>query len=79
VSRWHVHLMLTDPDTCDELANATVSLDAGDDNEAEALVRDLLATVSFEVQEIEQADPTPYCSACGPKASCKCGPIAENE
>lgn len=54
--RFHVHLMLTDPDTCDELANATVTLDAGDDNEAEARVRELLATVSFEVQEIEEVE-----------------------
>lgn len=33
----------------------------------------------LDVEEIEEPDPTPYCSACGPKASCKCGPIAENE
>lgn len=79
--RFHVHLMLTDPDSCEEVANATVSLDAEDDNEAEEMVRRLLADVSFEVQEIESADPTPYCSACwAMKAKdCKCGPIARNE
>lgn len=53
--RFHIHLMLTDPDSCEEVANATVSLDAEDDNEAEEMVRRLLADVNFEVQEIEQA------------------------
>lgn len=24
-------------------------------------------------------DPTPYCSHCGPKPNCDCGPIAANE
>ena len=24
-------------------------------------------------------DPTPYCTHCGPRSACDCGPIAENE
>lgn len=24
-------------------------------------------------------DPTPWCSHCGPRSACDCGPIAENE
>lgn len=27
----------------------------------------------------EPDDPTPYCTHCGPRSACDCGPIAENE
>ena len=34
-----------------------------------------------ELGELEDYDPTPWCSACGAMTSkkCDCGPIAENE
>ena len=34
-----------------------------------------------EVDETEEADPSPYCCACGAmrEASCHCGPIADND
>ncbi len=59
--------------------DVTLSVFAGTDEEAQAKAWKLLP--ELDVEEIEEADydPTPYCSACGPKASCKCGPIAENE
>ncbi len=28
---------------------------------------------------IDNYDPTPYCTHCGPKSACDCGPFAEND
>ena len=54
--------------------DVTLTVWAESDEDAQRRAWALLP--ELEVEEIDEDDPTPYCSACGPKASCKCGPIA---
>jgi hypothetical protein len=34
---------------------------------------------AFDKANEIDTDPTPWCSHCGPKSACDCGPIAEND
>lgn len=55
--RFHVHIIVTDPETCEarDIA-ATFTLDAADDDEAQRAVFELLPDLSFDVTEIEEAN-----------------------
>lgn len=34
---------------------------------------------AFDKANEIDTDPTPWCTHCGPKSACDCGPIAEND
>ncbi len=44
--------------------------------------KDIDPTVNEVVEYLHEHlnyDPSPYCTHCGPKSACDCGPIAEND
>jgi hypothetical protein len=58
VTRFHVHAIVRDLQSDDEIASVTVSLNADDDGEAQKLAWELFDqdTVTVDVTEIEEAD-----------------------
>jgi hypothetical protein len=54
--RFHVHIAVVDPDTCEYSdIDATFTVTAKDDAEAQQRVFDLLPDLGFDVVEIEEA------------------------
>lgn len=53
--RFHVHFIVRDMDSGDEIATATFTVDALDDDAAQRQVFALLPDLSFDITEIEPA------------------------
>jgi len=55
--RWHVHGVVRDLESQEEIANVTVTVDADDDGEAQTLAWNLFDDdwYSFDTTEIEEA------------------------